>query len=1688
LSLFRDWNLGFRDLNEMSNPINKIKISKKRLPIIMGVSLGIIVAVFLIGLAFNSFSGGSAIKVVSAQNVYQSAENPQFVFIYKNESNIFNKILTAISNLFSSENKKVTASVKIFDTNDKEIDNLNPQIKESGGKFTVDLDHSHFQQELRPGQYEVEMEIIDGKKTHTQSQSFYWGVLAINTNKSIYSVGEEAYLQLASLDKEGHTLCNSKLELQIQNPKSKIQKLSTEDGTIKLSGKCSGDNVTDIPDYFAYYNVSEPGRYEMKLINLDNGFEITDYFSAVGGSASGGEILDSVPFDVERTGPTRIWPYAPYAIKIKIIANQDFEGEIIETVPMTFGISNAAGADIQTIDDNYIKLISWKTSIKKGETKELSYSIDFPHVSPYFYLIGPLQLKSKCQNPNCSKSNSNDQSSNYSEIIFEESRQWQIAADAETEIFITTSTAPNGYSCGANCFTTPVDWNSASNSVEVIAAGGTAGDGATGAGAGGGGGGGYSKGVNLDISGDITFGVGASGSQPSSTAAGGAGGNTWFNATSLANCETVGSASGGGNGCVGAEGGKGGQGSGGTRAGGSGGLAANGVGNTARYSGGTGGAGSGNDGNGGGGGAAGPLIATDGDGHTGGNGSSVEGGGGGGAGGASATDGSASGSPNAGEGGNGGTGYSGAAGGDGGATPAAGAIGTTPGAGGGGGDQTTTTSGTNGGNGAIGQQFSSTAGSGGGGGGAGDSGTRGGTGGNYGGGGGGGASCTTEGNCLGARGIIYIDYTPLSFTVSGTCKQYDQSANSTEAATVKVAVNTSVNGTTASCSTGSWSVTLSAYPVKDDVITVWVDNVNDPNEAVAVTRYDGSGQTISGVNLYENHLVIGSDDNTFASTSDLAVYDNSVSTDEDIFFDASATSLEVCRVSGCETSELYIVAGNKYSVGSSSATFVEVHDIEIDGTFNLTGAGNYASISGSWNNDSVFTPNSSTIFFVASDSAEIVSASAGTTNSFYNLQFGDSATTSYTGQWTLNGNETTFDVNNNLTIDAGTVVNSGTKNVTLAGNLSLAVNGNYTKGSGTFTFDGTSKTWTDNRAAPADMGAVVIDGGGTISLGSSVKATSLNITSGDTLNLNSSGYTLTIAGSGQTTSRPLIDAGTLDCGSNSTVEFTGTSAVDIDTTGYYNLTLNGTGTYYSYGDTVASGSLSVAVGTFDGQNDTWTLYKTGTGVFSVAGTFTPSTSTINYVGNGATTIASMSDGGNTGYYNLWVGYSTTQTGNRTYTLDGNVTSVYAMVGASSGSYYQTLALSSYTLTITGTGLCFLPFDETLARLDAGTGTVSFVGNGATTVPGNAYLNYWQYYNLSIGTSNNANITYTLAAANAYVTNQLSLQSAGSGYTNTFDLSTYNLTVGLSSVVDSGSISVPVRSKIIQTSGTVTVQSSDNATTPIIGGAGEIQFYSLAIGSATDNLTYTFTLAGEIGASGSFSLPTGGASDTHYFDVSASNYGLSVYGNFTVGTNASTSFRSGTVTLGGTADTTYTNSGSTEFYNLTMNKTGTDANDDLNLASNLVVRNTLTITDGQLLQGNYDVRAEGSSAVSIASGTDKEWTNIGTGDLVLGGTFANAGSVAFDTSDSGCTDIADAILITSTVTGTRRIWSGAGTFDMHNLDVLDQGASGISITAYDSTYRGNGANWLFTTCSSTSGTTGPLRIKGGTRIKGGARAK
>jgi len=335
----------------------------------------------------------------------------------------------------------------IYDSSDKEIELDVGQTEDGQITFT-------FPNAFRPGKYHLK--ILDESSLEVLiEQDFTWGVLAINTNKSIYLPGETANLAMAVLDESGRMVCDAKLTLKITNPQGETKELSTEKETIKVNPECQLHNYTEKPDYEAVYQTKGIGAYQMELLaETQNGsFTINDSF----------EVQEQVAFDIERMGPTRIYPPSIYTVSFNVMANQDFEGVVEETVPSDFEILPLENKEevlgettlaevVAEVENNTLtsyqrsydkvkqqektKVISWYVSVKNGEKINLGYRFDAPDISPQFYLLGPLKfINSK------------------SETVFQETRQWQIAADA---------TACSSTATGGN-WGTSTTWNSPCN-------------------------------------------------------------------------------------------------------------------------------------------------------------------------------------------------------------------------------------------------------------------------------------------------------------------------------------------------------------------------------------------------------------------------------------------------------------------------------------------------------------------------------------------------------------------------------------------------------------------------------------------------------------------------------------------------------------------------------------------------------------------------------------------------------------------------------------------------------------------------------------------------------------------------------------------------------------------------------------------------------------------------------------------------------------------------------------------------------------------------------------------------------------------------------------------------------------------------------------------------------------------------
>ena len=213
-------------------------------------------------------------------------------------------------------------------TKDKKPTDIIPELQKlNSGKYKISLASRSFS----PGAYILETTIQKGGTTQTLEQDFSWGVLVINTDQSVYKTGDTAELYFGVLDNNGNTVCDATLEAKITDSAGQTIAFTTADSTIKPSGFCSKNSVTDAPDYKAAYQTTTAGTYNLTVTatTADGSHTITDYFT----------VQDDLPYRVRRLGASRIYPLAKYAMTIEVTAAEGFNGMVKETLPVEFAIT-----------------------------------------------------------------------------------------------------------------------------------------------------------------------------------------------------------------------------------------------------------------------------------------------------------------------------------------------------------------------------------------------------------------------------------------------------------------------------------------------------------------------------------------------------------------------------------------------------------------------------------------------------------------------------------------------------------------------------------------------------------------------------------------------------------------------------------------------------------------------------------------------------------------------------------------------------------------------------------------------------------------------------------------------------------------------------------------------------------------------------------------------------------------------------------------------------------------------------------------------------------------------------------------------------------------------------------------------------------------------------------------------------
>ncbi|HET6224877.1 MAG TPA: T9SS type A sorting domain-containing protein [Bacteroidia bacterium] len=353
-------------------------------------------------------------------------------------------------------------------------------------------------------------------------------------------------------------------------------------------------------------------------------------------------------------------------------------------------------------------------------------------------------------------------------------------------------------------------------------------------------------------------------------------------------------------------------------------------------------------------------------------------------------------------------------------------------------------------------------------------------------------------------------------------------------------------------------------------------------------------------------------------------------------------------------------------------------------------------------------------------------------------------------------------------------------------------------------------------------------------------------------------------------------------------------------------------------------------------------------------------------------------------------------------------------------------------------------------------TIDFNGSGSQTIPAFAYNNLTSSSSgartLSATGTIDVKGTFTPGTNSYTITGSTINYSAASAAQTVAAFNYYNLTISGSrsssnvTFANGGTVGV---SNVLTTSATFTSGSYVFTNNTVnFNGSSSQTVNALAYNNLTLTNASTKTLAGTIAITGALTIS--GAT----FDVSSSNYGLTVAGNWI--NNAGTFIpRSGTVIFNGT--TIISGSSSTSFNNVTITGSVTGYSGNTNVAGNWLNNGTYTHNSGTITF-NGTTTVSGSSTTSFnnvtISGTltaPASATMNVAGNWVNNGTFThNSGTIVFNgtTSISGSSSNSfNNITISGTLTGPSSAninvagnWTNNGIFTHNNGTVTFNGAT------------------------------------------------
>ncbi len=625
-----------------------------------------------------------------------------------------------------------------------------------------------------------------------------------------------------------------------------------------------------------------------------------------------------------------------------------------------------------------------------------------------------------------------------------------------------------------------------------------------------------------------------------------------------------------------------------------------------------------------------------------------------------------------------------------------------------------------------------------------------------------------------------------------------------------------------------------------------------------------------------------------------------------------------------------------------------------------------------------------------------------------------------------------------LTVSSGVLNASGGGNISVTGLVSFAVGG-YTKGAGTFTFNG--GTTQNLTSGTNNLGAVSVQTAGTnVVLLDALTVDSLSISAGT---LSTSGQGLSVAGD-------LTGAGSLTASGAEAISVGGNWNVALFTPA--TSTVSFTGASGAGPFTVSSNSQSFSGVTLNAGGKTYQQAAGATGVANIGGALTLTAGTWSSNGD------ALSVGGN-----LTGAGSLTATGTETISVGGSFTPT-AFTAASS-----TVVMNGAATPVSLGGLSFNNL-----TLNKGAGAAQVSSTGGLTVSG--------ALSMTAGTWVAGASTYTHSIAGGW-------NSSGGSFTFTAGSSTVVLSGAVPSITTKGIGVDPFNNLTLNNGGSMASAVEATGNLLISGGTLGLGVHNLSVGG---NLT-----GNALTASGVEAISVGGNWNVALFTPATSTVsftGASGAGPFTVSSN-SQSFSGVTLNAGG--KTYQQAAGATGVANiggaLTLTAGTWSSNGDaLSVGGNLTGAGSLTATGTETISVGGSFTPTAFTAASSTVVMNGAATPVSLGGLSFNNLTLNKGAGAAQVSSTGGLTVSGALSMTAGTwvagasTYTHSIaggWNSSGgsfTFTAGSSTVVLSGAvpsittKGIGVDPFNNLTLNNGGSM-----ASAVEATGNLLISGGT---------